>query len=73
MPIVLAPVNTELKILRVIAEEKVKKHLENLGVVVNGTLTVLSSSGGAVVCKIKEGRVALDRDVSTKILVTPVK
>lgn len=73
MPIVLAPVNTELKILRVIAEEKVKKHLENLGVVVNGTVTVLSSSGGAVVCKIKEGRVALDRDVSTKILVTPVK
>ncbi|MBR5388121.1 MAG: FeoA domain-containing protein [Clostridia bacterium] len=71
MPIVLAPVNTELRILRVIAEEKVKKHLENLGVVVNGTVTVLSSSGGAVVCKIKEGRVALDRDVSTKILVTP--
>ena len=71
MPIVLAPVNTELKIIKVLAEEKVKKHLENLGVTINGNITVLSSSGGAVVCKVKEGRVALDGNISTKILVVP--
>ena len=70
MPIILAPINKELKILRLLVDDKTKKHLENLGVTQNGTLTVLSSSGGAVVCKIKEGRVALDKDVSSKILVT---
>lgn len=69
MPIILAPINKELKILRVLTDEKTKKHLENLGLTQNGTITVLSSSGGAVVCKVKEGRVALDRTVSTKILV----
>lgn len=69
MPIILAPVNKELRILRVLADEKTKKHLENLGLTQNGTVTVLSSGGGAVVCKIKEGRVALDRNISTKILV----
>ena len=69
MPIILAPTNKELRILRVLTDDKTKKHLENLGLTQNGTVTVLSSSGGAVVCKIKEGRVALDRDISTKILV----
>ena len=69
MPIILAPINKELKILRVLTDEKTKKHLENLGLTQNGTITVLSSSGGAVVCKVKEGRVALDSTISTKILV----
>ncbi|MBO4252255.1 MAG: ferrous iron transport protein A [Clostridia bacterium] len=69
MPIILAPINKELRILRVLTDEKTKKHLENLGLTQNGTITVLSSGGGAVVCKVKEGRVALDRTISTKILV----
>lgn len=69
MPIILAPINKELRILRVLTDEKTKKHLENLGLTQNGVITVLSSSGGAVVCKVKEGRVALDKTVSTKILV----
>lgn len=69
MPLVMAPLNRELKIVRIIADDKVKKHLENLGVTVNGEITVLSSSGGTVVCKVKDGRVALDGNLSTKIFV----
>ena len=69
MPIILAPVNKELRIVRIVADEKLKKHLENLGINVNGSVMVLSSSGGSVVLKIKDGRVALDRNLSTKILV----
>ena len=69
MPIVMAPKNRELKIVKIIADDKVKKHLENLGVTVNGEITVLSSSGGTVVCKVKDGRVAFDGNLSTKIFV----
>ena len=69
MPIVMAPVNQELRIVKIIADEKRKKHLENLGITINGEITVLSSSGGTVVCKVKEGRVALDGNLSTKIFV----
>ena len=61
MPIVIAPLNQELKIVRIAADEKTKKHLESLGITINGTITVLSSSGGSVVCKIKDGRIALDQ------------
>lgn len=69
MPIVIAPHNVDLKVVRIAADEALKKHLESLGITVNSEVVVLSSSGGAVVCKIKDGRVALDRNLSTKIFV----
>lgn len=69
MPIVIAPLNQELKIVRIAADEKTKKHLESLGITINGAITVLSSSGGSVVCKIKDGRIALDQDLSAGIFV----
>ncbi len=69
MPIVIAPVNVDLKIVRIATDEKTKKHLESLGVTLNGEVTVLSSSGGTVVVKIKDGRLALDSSISTKIFV----
>ena len=69
MPIVLAPQNTQLKVVRISAEDKTKKHLESLGITVGGGISVLSSSGGTVVCKIKDGRIALDSNLSAKIFV----
>ena len=69
MPIVLAPINRVLKIVRVATSDKIKKHLESLGIVVNGEITVISNSGGSVVCQIKNGKIALDSDISTKIFV----
>ena len=69
MPIVIAPTNKQLKIVRISADEKLKKHLESRGITVNGEITLLSQSGGTVVCKIKDGRIALDSELSTKIFV----
>ena len=69
MPIVFAPLNVDLRIVRVLVDDKTKKHLESLGITVNGSIMVLSSSGGSVVCKIKDGKIALDSNLSTKIFV----
>jgi len=69
MPIVIAQVGKPLKVVRIAADEKTKKHLESLGITVNGEISVFSSSGGWVGGKIKDGRIALDRDLSTKIFV----
>ena len=69
MPIVIAPFNTELKVVRILADEKTKKHLESLGITVSGSLTLLSSGGGSVILKIKDGRIALDKSIATKIFV----
>ena len=69
MPIVFAPENVNLKVIRILTDEKTKKHLESLGITIDSSLTLLSSSGGPVVCKVKDGRVALDNNLSTKIFV----
>ncbi|MBR1624451.1 MAG: ferrous iron transport protein A [Clostridia bacterium] len=69
MPIAVAPIGKEIRVVKVIADEKTKKHLADLGITVNATLTVLSSEGGTVIVSIKDGRLALDRTISTKILV----
>lgn len=68
MPIVIAPENKELTVIKIMSDEKTKKRLESMGITINGKIMVISS-GGNVVCKVKEARVALDRDVATKIFV----
>ncbi len=69
MPLVVAPINTPIKVVRILTDEKTKKHLESLGVTIGSEIVVLSQSGGSVICKIKDGRMALDKSLSTKILV----
>ena len=69
MPIHLAPTNIQVRVLKVLTDEKTKKHLESLGIVVNSTLTVLSSNNGGVVVIVKDGRLALDKNISSKIFV----
>ncbi len=69
MPIVFAPLNKPLRVVRVSADDKTKKHLESLGISVNNTITVLSSGGGSVICRVMDGKLALDHNLSTKIFV----
>lgn len=69
MPIVIAPLDVELTIIKVLTDDKTKKHLESLGILPNGKITIVSSNGGNIVCCVKGVRLALNRDVATKILV----
>lgn len=69
MPIILAPKGKELIITKIITDDKTKKHLESLGITINSTIKVVSSTNGNVICVVKDGRLALDRDVAVKILV----
>ena len=69
MPIGLAPVDTELTIIKVLTDEKTKRHLESLGVVANGKISVVSSHGGNIICSVKGVRLALNRDIASTILV----
>ena len=69
MPLVFPPCNVPLRVVRMHLDEKIKRHLENLGISVNSELEVLSVSGGSVIVRVKEGRLALDRDMATRIFV----
>lgn len=69
MPIAIAPKDRELTVRKVSAEEKTKKHLQELGVFEGSKLTLVSSSGGNVIVIVKEGRLCLDKTLAGKILV----
>jgi len=69
MPLAIAPINIKLKIVKILTEDKVKKHLENLGLTIDSELMVLSHNGGNSICIVKDGRLALDSELSKKILV----
>ena len=70
MPIILAPKFTPLIITRVFLDEKLKRRMEDLGIAVNAEVEVMSSEGGTMILRVKEGRLALDKQMATKIFVT---
>lgn len=71
MPLAIAPLNVELKIIRIVnLEEEVKKHLESLGLTINTKIRILSSSNGNVIILIKNFRLALDSNITRKIFVS---
>lgn len=69
MPLPIAPAGEELTVRKILADEKNKRHFENLGILVGTKITVLSAVGGNVIIKVREGRLALDRTLAMKILV----
>lgn len=70
MPLLLAPLNEEVKIVKLIINDvKVKKHLENLGITLNSTITVIQKSSNSVIILVKDGRLALDKDTASHIFV----
>lgn len=69
MPVKMAPIGKEMEIKRVSADEKVKRHLENLGLAVGQKVELLSCQAGSVILKVKEGRVALDAKMAAGIFV----
>lgn len=70
MPLFIAPLNTNLRIVKLLVSDKEKKHLESLGIIVNSNISIIHCSNGSVICKVKEGRLALDKVLATKIIVT---
>ncbi len=69
MPLILAPLNKPMKVVKLMLDEKTKKHFENLGLGVNSSIEVISSCGGNVIILVKESRIALDKDIASKIFV----
>lgn len=69
MPLIIAPIGQKLRILKIITDKKTKKHLENLGITINSEICIISQSGGSSICLIKNGRLAIDKNLATKILV----
>ena len=69
MPLVLADTGEEAVIKRVGGSPEMKKHLEDMGFVAGGAVTVLNTIGGNLIVKIKESRVAISKEMAGKIMI----
>ena len=69
MPIAFAPLNERLTIVKILLEDSVKKRLNSLGLLVNANIEILSKTSGNLIVLIKDSRIAIDKNIATKIFV----
>ena len=69
MPLTFATVGETNIIKKIGGLPEVKKHLENLGFVAGGDVTVVASMGGNLIVNVKEARIAISKEMAQKIIV----
>ena len=69
MPLVFAENGEENIIKKVGGTPETKKHLEDLGFVPGGAVTVVTTVGGNLIVNIKESRFAISREMASKIMI----
>ena len=69
MPLTLMSPGEDAIIQRIGGKPEVRQHLENLGFVVGGNVSVINTIGGNLIVNVKEARVAISREMSQKIMV----
>ena len=69
MPLSMAKPGETLVIRKITGKDEVRAHLAELGFVVNGVVTVGTELAGNLILQVKDSRVALDRDLASRILV----
>lgn len=69
MPLTLAVIGEENIIKRIGGNAEVRAHLQNLGFVAGGSVTVVSSMGGNLIVNVKNARIAISREMAAKIMI----
>lgn len=69
MPLTMADTGVPKVIRKIGGKEETRKFLEKLGFVAGGTVTVISTIGGNMIVNVKDSRVAIGKDMASKILI----
>lgn len=69
MPLTLMSPGEDAIIQRIGGKPEVRQHLENLGFVAGGNVSVINTIGGNLIVNVKEARVAISREMAQKIMV----
>lgn len=69
MPLTMAPVGVQSRILKITGRDETRKFLEKLGFVVGSTVTVVSELGGNMIVNVKDARVAIDKAMANRIMI----
>lgn len=69
MPLAFADIGEKNIIKKVGGTPEIRKHLENLGFIVGGSVTIVNSLKGNVIVSVKGSRVAISEELARKITV----
>ena len=75
MSLIQAPQGESITVVRVAADEKTRKHLQDLGIMSGAQLTPLSFSDGSMIVRVRDSRIGADeiiypnRDIAENIIV----
>lgn len=69
MPLTMADIGQSVTIRKVTGKDETRRHLAELGFVVDETVTVVTSLGGNLILQVKDSRVALDRGMANRIMI----
>ncbi len=69
MPLSLVDVGEENIIKRVGGNPELRSHLEDMGFVAGGSVTVITTIGGNLIVNVKDSRVAISKEMANKIMV----
>ncbi len=69
MPLALADIGEENIIKKVGGSTELRMHLQELGFVPGGAVTVVNSLGGNVIVNVKDTRVAISEEMARRIMV----
>lgn len=69
MSLTYANIGKENTIKKIGGKPEIKKHLENLGFIIGGSVTVINTLGGNVIVNVKDSRVAISKEMAQKIMI----
>lgn len=69
MPLIFANIGENNIIKKITGNTEVKRHLENLGFVPGGNVSVISANAGNIIVNVKETRVAISEEMGRRIFV----
>ena len=69
IPLTVAPAGEKMTIMRLGGNHELQCHLEDMGFVAGGLVTVISAIEGNLILNVKGTRVAVGRELATHIMV----
>lgn len=70
MTLTMAPVGKNVRIHRITGKDETRRQLVNLGFVEGSDISLVSQNEGNMIIKVKDSRIAIDRSLSNRIIVT---
>lgn len=69
MPLTMAKPGEPVVVRRITGKDEMRRHLAELGLVADSTVTVVSELAGSLILQVRESRIALDKTLACRVMI----